>query len=109
MRKPRVRRYSAWPRCLIVLPMMLPIGSCGAAFDGLQAVGSLAGLGGSYFSYKAAEKGEPVIVTPEIVEYDTVTQRQAAEELARCDCPALGGMVADYLTLRDRIRAAKGE
>ncbi len=84
-------------------------------FSALTAAGS---LDGAYLSYLSAEKGEPQIVTPPIVDYADAVQDLAADELERLGPPcardvvladrsALARFVTDYGVLRDKIRAAK--
>ena len=86
-----------------------------AISSGLGAVGSLAS---GYFSYKTAEKGEAIIITPPLVDYSTEIQATAADKLgqlgAPCSrdvvvagCSAIARMIIDYGDLRRRIRAAK--
>ena len=66
------------------------------------------------------EKGEPVMVTPDIEDYSEGVQTLAADELGRLgppcgrtdivkDCSVVHRMVIDYGDLRRRIRAAKDE
>ena len=86
-----------------------------AVSSGLGAIGSLAS---GYFSYKTAEKGEAVIVTPPLVDYSDAIQATAADKLeqlgAPCprdvvvaNCSAIARMGIDYGDLRRKIRAAK--
>jgi hypothetical protein len=77
-------------------------------------------LASGYFSYKTAEKGATVIVTPPLVDYSDEIQATAADKLeqlgAPCPrdvvvagCSAIARMILDYGDLRRRIRAAKKE
>lgn len=100
---------------MIALSMTLLTGCVTESFSAVGAVGS---LGGAYLNYLSAEKGEPVIVTPAIVDYSDAVQDLAADELSQlgppcardtviADCSALARFVTDYGVLRDKIRAAK--
>jgi len=105
-----------WTRsATIALSAALLTGCVTESFSALTAAGS---LGGAYLSYLSSEKGEPVIVTPPIVDYADAVQDLAADELERlgppcardvvlADCSALARFVTDYGVLRDKIRAAK--
>ncbi len=98
--------------CLLVMPLT----GCVTAIS--SGVGATASVAGAYFDWKTSEKGEPVIVTPPIVEYSKDIQSKAADELDKLshacprdvvtpDCSALSRMIADYGTLRQKIRAAQ--
>ena len=98
--------------CLLVMPLS---GCVTAIGSGISATASVAG---AYFDWKTSEKGDPVIVTPPIVEYSKDIQSKAADELDKLshacprdvvtpDCSALSRMIADYGTLRQKIRAAQ--
>ena len=100
---------------MIALSMTLLTGCVTESFSALTAAGS---LGGAALNYFAAKTGEPVIVTPPIVDYTDAVQDLAADELERlgppcardvvvADCSALARFVTDYGVLRDKIRAAK--
>ncbi len=98
--------------CLLVMPLS------GCVTVATSTVGAGASVAGAYFDYLTSEKGEPVIVTPPIVEYSKDIQSRAADELDKLshacprdvvtpDCSALSRMIADYGTLRQKIRAAQ--
>jgi len=103
-------------RSAMIALSMIPLTGCVTeSFSALTAVGS---LGGAYLNYLGAEKGEPVIVTPPLVDYADAVQGLAADELEQlgppcardvviADCSALARMVTDYDVLRDKIRASK--
>jgi len=106
---------TAWTMCVSVLCAVLLSGCATAVSSGLSAAGSLAS---GYFSYKTAEKGEAVIVTPPLVDYSDAIQSTAADKLeqlgAPCprdvviaNCSAIARMIIDYGDLRRKIRAAK--
>jgi len=106
---------NAWRMCAILLCLVLPSGCVTAVSSGLGAVGSLAS---GYFSYKTAEKGEAIIVTPPLVDYSAEIQATAATKLGQlgapcprdvvvAGCSAIARMIIDYGDLRRRIRAAK--
>tara|TARA_Y100001938_G_C8095998_1_gene438193 strand:- start:4106 stop:4444 length:339 start_codon:yes stop_codon:yes gene_type:complete len=108
-------RVTAWTACALVLCAVLLSGCVTAVSSGLGAVGSLAS---GYFSYKTAEKGAAVIVTPPLVEYSAAIQTTAADKLQQLgqpcprdvvvgDCSAIARMIIDYGDLRRKIRAAK--
>lgn len=105
----------AWRIFAIALILLLPTGC-------LTAAGSVVGAGasavGAYWDWKAAKKGEPVIVTPPIEAYSKEVQAAAAAEMKAlagpcprdtvfANCSAMKRMVIDYGDLRRRIRAAK--
>ena len=111
------RRGRGWSACAIAV-LTIPLTACvGEAFS---AVGAAGALGSAYFDWKAQEKGEPQIVTPDIEDYSDGVQALAADELDRLgppcgrtdivkDCSVIHRMVIDYGDLRRRIRAAKDE
>ena len=115
MKKLCARLKKRWMKsATIVLSMTLLTGCVTESFSALSAAGS---LGGAYLNYLSAEKGEPVIVTPPIVDYSDAVQDLAADELGQlgppcardvvvADCSALARFVTDYGVLRDKIRAA---
>ncbi len=94
---------------------MIPLNGCVTeVFSGVSAVGS---LGSAYFNYLGKEKGEPVIVTPDIEDYSESVQALAADEISKLDppcgrqetpknCSVIHRMIIDYGDLRRRIRAA---
>ena len=101
--------------CATLLCLALLSGCVTAVSSGLGAVGSLAS---GYFSYKTAEKGEAIIVTPPLVDYSAEIQASAATKLGQlgvpcprdvivAGCSAIARMIIDYGDLRRRIRAAK--
>lgn len=105
-------------KCLILI-VLLPLPGCGL---GISEFATVAGAGasslGAWFDYKSAEKGEPVIVTPPIVDYSSAIQSRGADELERLppacprdviisDCSVAARMILDYATLREKIRAAR--
>ena len=114
--KPWRKRGSVWMLLVIISLLIIPLTGCvGTIFSSLSAAGS---LGSSYFSYLTSEKGEAVIVTPPIVEYDPKVQSRAADEFEKLgppcardtiigDCSAAARLIMDYGTLREKIRAAK--
>lgn len=83
-----------------------------------SGIGATAAVTGAYFDYLTSEKGEPVIVTPPLIDYSTEVQSKAADELDALshscprdaitpDCSAVSRMISDYATLRQKIRAAQ--
>mgnify|MGYP001187221811 CR=1 FL=1 len=107
-----------WRSIAIALILILPTGC-------LTAAGSIVGAGasavGAYWDYQGAEKGEPVIVTPQIKAYSKELQAAAALEtkslngpcprdtLNGSGCSALKRLVIDYGDLLQHIRAVKDE
>lgn len=49
------------------------------------------------------------LVLPSIVQYDSETLSQAADEIEGALCPALTELAKDYKLTRDRIRLAQSE
>ena len=93
-----------------------PLTAC--VTETFSAIGAAGALGSAYFDWKAQEKGEPQIVTPDIEDYGKNVQAFAAEELSRLGppcgrtdivkgCSVVHRMVIDYGDLRRRIRAAE--
>ena len=83
-----------------------------------SGIGAGASVTGAYFDYLSSKKGEPVIVTPPLVDYSADVQSHAADEMDKLShacprdavtpaCSALARMIADYGTLREKIRAAQ--
>lgn len=81
-------------------------------------VGARAWAVGTYWSYKGATKGEPVIVTPPNEVFSKDVQAAAAVDMKALagpctrdtvvgDCSVLKRLVIDYGDLRQRIRAAR--
>ena len=98
----------------------LTIPMTGCVTETFSALGAAGSLGTAYFGYLAKEKGEPVVVTPNIEDYSEGVQALAADELRHlgppCDrtkavegCSSVHRMVIDYGDLRRRIRAAKDD
>lgn len=95
---------------------LVPLAGCVTALS--SGVGAAASVTGAYFDYLSSEKGEPVIVTPPLVDYAPEIQGRAADELERlgppcardtivADCSAAARLIIDYGVLREKIRAAK--
>ena len=72
------------------------------------------------FNYLSKEKGEPVVVLPDMEDYSKGVQALAADELGQLrppcardgvakDCSVVHRMIIDYGDLRRRIRAAKDD
>ena len=110
----RVRAF-ALTMFLSVICVALLSGCVTAVSSGIGAFGSLAS---GYFSYKTAEKGAAVIVTPPLVDYSASIQASAADKLEQLgqpcprdvvvsNCSAIARMIIDYGDLRQKIRAAK--
>lgn len=103
---------------LLTLICLIPLAACGVAVSEFASVFGAGASGvGAYFDYKSAEKGEPIIVAPALVDYSPTVQTQAADELESLpppcardvivgDCSVAARMILDYATLRDKIRAA---
>ena len=102
---------------LVVIGLLtIPLTGCVTVASSLLSAGGSVASG--YFSWLGAEKGEAVIVTPPIVEYDPKVQSRAADEFEKlgppcardtiiANCSASARMIMDYGTLREQIRAAK--
>ena len=99
---------------------MLLIPLTGCVTETFSALGAAGSLGTAYFGYLAKEKGEPVVVTPDIEEYSEGLQALAADELeglappcGRSEivkgCSVVHRMVIDYGDLRRRSRASKDD
>ena len=110
------KRGRGWSACVIAALTIL-LGGCVA--ETFSAPGASA-LGSTYFGYLAKEKGEPVVVTPDLEDYSDGLQALAADELRRLeppcdrdgvakDCSVVHRMIIDYGDLRLRIRAAKDD
>ena len=106
--------------CLLSVIVPLPIlltGCVTEIFSGVSAAGT---LGSAYFGYLSKEKGEPVIVTPDLEDYSKDIQSMASTELKTMlppcpregvakDCSVVHRMVIDYGDLRRKIRASKDD
>jgi len=101
---------------IVALPIPLT-GCVTEIFSGVSAAGS---IGSAYINYLAKEKGEAVIVTPDLEDYSKGMQALAADELDRLPppcprieeaegCSAIHRMVIDYGDLRRKIRASKDD
>lgn len=111
------RRNRGWIR-LAIVTLILPLTGCVTEiFSGVSAAGS---LGSAYLNYLSKEKGEPVIVTPDLEDYSKSMQALASKELkglqSPCpriektsDCSAIHRMVIDYGDLRRKIKASKDD
>ena len=98
--------------------LTIPLTGCVTeVFSGVSVAGS---IGSAYFNYLDKEKGEPVIVTADLEDYNEGVQALAADELGRLrppcardgvakDCSVVHRMIIDYGDLRRRIRAAKDD
>ena len=113
--KPWRKRASAWMLLAVISLLIIPLSGCATI---VSSVGAAASVTGAYFDYLTSEKGEAVIVTPPIVEYDAKVQDRAADEFEKLgppcardtiigDCSAAARLIMDYGTLREKIRAAK--
>lgn len=113
--KPWRKRVSAWMLLAVISLLIIPLSGCATI---VSSVGAAASVTGAYFDYLTSEKGEAVIVTPPIVEYDAKVQDRAADEFEKlgppcardtiiADCSAAARLIMDYGTLREKIRAAK--
>lgn len=113
--KPWRKRASAWMLLAVISLLIIPLSGCATI---VSSVGAAASVTGAYFDYLTSEKGEAVIVTPPIVEYDAKVQDRAADEFEKLgppcardtiigDCSAAARLIMDYGILREKIRAAK--
>ncbi len=113
--RPWRKRVSAWMLLAVISLLIIPLSGCATI---VSSVGAAASVTGAYFDYLTSEKGEAVIVTPHIVEYDPKVQDRAADEFEKlgppcardtiiADCSAAARLIMDYGTLREKIRAAK--
>ena len=101
----------------VISLLIIPLSGCATI---VSSIGAGASVAGAYFDYLTSEKGEAVIVTPPIVEYDAKVQDRAADEFEKlgppcardtiiADCSAAARLIMDYGTLREKIRAAKND
>jgi len=83
-----------------------------------SAASAVAGSASAYYDYKTLKASEPIVVAPDLVEYNPEVQDRAAAELDRLgkpcpanvvklDCSAVSRFVIDYGHMREQIRAAK--
>ena len=109
------KRVGAWKK-LVLLIALLPLNAC--VVETFSAVSGVSSLGSAYFDYKTAEKSEPNLIVPPIVDYDRTFMAQAAAELEymkppcaadepNSTCSVLGRMILDYGDLRAKINASK--
>ena len=112
------KRVKGWKVFLIMTCLLLPTGCAVGISEGASIIGAGASSLGAWFDYKAAEKGEPVVVTPPTVDYSQDIMGKAATELeylkppcprdiALENCSAISRMIIDYADLRQKIRGAK--
>ena len=101
---------------VVISLLIIPLTGCVTVATSLLSAGG--SIASGYFGYLTSEKGEAVIVTPPIVEYDPKVQSRAADEFEKlgppcardtiiADCSAAARLIMDYGTLREKIRAAK--
>lgn len=114
--KPSKRRVNVWMLLVVISLLIIPLTGCVTVATSLLSAGG--SIASGYFGYLTSEKGEAVIVTPPIVEYDPKVQSRAADEFEKlgppcardtiiADCSAAARLIMDYGTLREKIRAAK--
>ena len=101
-----------------IAALTIPLTGC--VTETFSALGAAGSLGSAYFGYLAKEKGEPVVVTPDLEDYSEGVQALAADELRRLeppcdrdgvakDCSVVHRMIIDYGDLRRRILASKDD
>ena len=100
-----------------IATLTIPLNGCVTEiFSGVSAAGS---VGSAYINYLAKEKGDPVVVTPDLEDYSDGVQAIASAELKRLEppcssievvkeCSVIHRMIIDYGDLRRKIRASKG-
>lgn len=114
--KPWRKRASAWMLLAVISLLIIPLSGCVTVASSLLSAGGSVASG--YFGWLTSEKGEAVIVTPPIVEYDVEVQDRAADEFEKLgppcardtiigNCSAAARLLMDYGTLREKIRAAR--
>ena len=74
-------------RISLVFAIYTNLSGCAAAIEGIKMAGSVAGMGGAYYSYKASKQPavEANVIAPECVFYEYV----------RVSCPSRLSLTAD--------------
>ena len=85
-------------KTLFLIPILIgSLSGCAAAIEGIKMAGSVAGMGGAYYSYKASKQPDVQanVIAPECVFYEYV----------RVSCPSRLSLTADEAkVIRDNNR-----